>query len=73
MNKAVADAATTISAGTGIWSWLAENEQSLGIIISAVTLLIAFVFYLLNYLENRKRTKAYLRSLQNESKPRGNS
>ncbi len=54
------NAATGTAIGSGAVGWVNENYLIIWLGISGFSAVTAFVFYVLNYLENRKRTEHLL-------------
>lgn len=57
MSKTIANIGATTSITTGFWSWIDANAGALSVIIAFISALIALTFYILNYIENRKRNR----------------
>ena len=49
--------ASTIGGGGMLW-WLGEHAAGLGALAAIFGALVAFIFYLLNYIENKRHNRA---------------
>lgn len=52
---------TGVATASGMLSWINSNAPALGVILSALSLLVALIFYILNYRLNRKQMDERLR------------
>lgn len=59
--------ASTIGGGGMLW-WLEEHAAGLGALAALFGALVAFVFYLLNYIENRRHNRV-IEAKANETNP----
>lgn len=75
MFKTVADSATTIAATTTVWAWINDNSGAIMAVVSVLSLMIAAVFYWLNYNDNKRKTNARIAAIMlealREAKSRG--
>lgn len=61
-----ANIATGVTAGTGMITFLNENAAAISVVIAFVSLLIASVFYILNYRLKLKATDMYREEILND-------
>lgn len=52
---------TGVATASGMLNWINSNAPALGVILSALSLLVALIFYILNYRLNRKQMDERLR------------